>query len=254
MRPRFAGLLLAVLLIHALGGVTWFAFFGLSDLGTGRELGAAVAIGAVLWLAMAVLILVLWRTRRSARWWVWIPFVWWYPAFLLVVVLVYGLPVVAQAGASASTTASEQPQATLPATTTAPATTVSPTPPPPATVPATTPEPTYQYQCREPGGIRYAGTTAEGAKVCFTLTRDRSAWVEIGYAFIPESGCGDSAERTTYLGPPPVPLDGAGRIDLLIESGTFFATIQGAKASGTFSDGTICGSKRFEWHARRVPR
>ena len=57
--------------------------------------------------------------------------------------------------------------------------------------------------CRKPG-IRYIGTAAQGVTVCFTLTADRSARVEIGWRFSLRSGCGgggatlyDSKSRST---------------------------------------------------------
>jgi hypothetical protein len=49
-------------------------------------------------------------------------------------------------------------------------------------------EPGTAALCTKPG-IRYAGATAEGAEVCFTLTPDRSKWVEIGFRFVRASGC-----------------------------------------------------------------
>ena len=55
--------------------------------------------------------------------------------------------------------------------------------------------------CKE-SGIRYDGMTAEGAQVCFTLTPDRSKWVEIGFRFVRASGCptGTTSGRTYYEG------------------------------------------------------
>jgi hypothetical protein len=163
----------------------------------------------------------------------------WFPSFILVVSLVYDTPAVAQPKALASTTV---------ATTT----TVSPAPPAPATVPTTTSELTSGSLCSEPG-IRYAGTTTHGAKVCFTLTRDRSEWVEISYTFFREGGCTDTVERRVSVGYG-VPLDGPGRIDLLVGAENFTATIDGATATGYFENPGLCGTRRFQWHARRVPR
>jgi hypothetical protein len=96
-------------------------------------------------------------------------------------------------------------------------------------------------------GLRYAGTTAEGAEVCFTLTPDRSEWVEIGVRFVPANGCPNSATGTVHKGGP-LALS-AGRFT----TEGFTATVRGDEASGELSDDEICGSKTFEWDARRVP-
>jgi hypothetical protein len=108
-------------------------------------------------------------------------------------------------------------------------------------------------RCTE-DGIRYAGRGPQGAKVCFTLTRDRSAWLEISYGFVPQGDCGGWPGQATYIGPPAVPLTRPGVIDLLFEGASFIAVIDGATATGSFTDPDICGSKRLEWRARRVPR
>src|SRR5436190_20209182 len=42
--------------------------------------------------------------------------------------------------------------------------------------------------CKKPG-VRYLATTAQGVQVCFTLTTDRSRWVEIAWRFSSASGC-----------------------------------------------------------------
>lgn len=100
-------------------------------------------------------------------------------------------------------------------------------------------------------GIRYAGATAEGAEVCFTLSPDRKTWLEIGFRFVRASGCrlktGEDATGRTYLdGPEPL----TGR-DRLTASG-FTARIHGARASGVLEDSTICRDKTFQWSAREV--
>ena len=109
----------------------------------------------------------------------------------------------------------------------------------------TSPEPAGAKLCRK-RGIRYAGTTAEGGKVCFTLTPDRSKWVEIGFKFVGASGCGVTGD---YRSEGLHPLTGPGRIT---EPG-FTATIGGARASGVLENTTICPGKTFEWSARRQP-
>jgi hypothetical protein len=106
--------------------------------------------------------------------------------------------------------------------------------------------------CKKPG-IRYAGTTAQGAEVCFTLTPDRSKWVEIGFRFVRASGCGHgtgttySTGKTYYEGPDA--LTGPGRISVP----GFTGTIRSARASGVLEDSEICGSKTFRWSASRAP-
>jgi Tol biopolymer transport system component len=100
------------------------------------------------------------------------------------------------------------------------------------------------------GGIRYAGTTPEGAEVCFTLTTDRSKWVEIGFRFVRASGCphatGTTTGKTYYEGQ--VLLSGPGRITVP----GFTATISGARSSGMLKDPEVCRGKTFKWSARRA--
>jgi hypothetical protein len=105
--------------------------------------------------------------------------------------------------------------------------------------------------CKKPG-IRYAGTTAQGAEVCFTLTADRSKWVEIGFRFVRASGCTHSTGTTYSTGKTYYegrdPLTRPGRITIP----GFTATIRGARASGVLKDSEVCGSKTFRWSARRA--
>jgi hypothetical protein len=97
-------------------------------------------------------------------------------------------------------------------------------------------------------GVRYAGATAEGAEVCFTLSPDRSEWIEIGVSFVSASGCPDAATGTRRTGGP-LPFTAPGRF----ATDGFTATVRGEQASGELSDPDICGSKTFEWDARRIP-
>jgi hypothetical protein len=112
----------------------------------------------------------------------------------------------------------------------------------------TSPELNTAELCKEPG-IRYAGRANEGAEVCFTLTSDRSSWIEIGFGFVRASGCPDSttAGRAYYEGPEP--LAGPGRL----AAPGFRATIRGSRASGVLEDSVVCPGKRFKWSAGRVP-
>src|SRR5437867_4293696 len=57
---------------------------------------------------------------------------------------------------------------------------VSSTPP----APRASPDPVV---CKE-DGIRYAGTTAQGAEVCLTVSRDGTELVETGFSFVRASG------------------------------------------------------------------
>jgi hypothetical protein len=237
--------LITVLAIAAVGFGLWVAAVGFgADSGSGSQFAGAVALGAALWVAAAALIVGLWLFGVSPSLWAWIPFALWFPSFILVVSLVYDTPT-----APAPTTVASPPSATLPGTTTAPANTVSPAPPPPATVPATTVELTPGSLCSEPG-IRYAGSTAEGGEVCFTLTVDRLYLVEIGWEFVRASGCPERAIGTSYIGPPAIPLNDPGRIDF----GGLTATMDGPNARGTLDDSAMCGTKTFKWSAREVPR
>jgi hypothetical protein len=109
------------------------------------------------------------------------------------------------------------------------------------------PSPESPSTCKREG-IRYAGTTSQGAEVCFTLTPNRRAWVEIGFRFVRASGCPNAATATAYT-KGPVSLSGPGRIEI---PGTFTASIRGDSASGVFQDSDICGRRNFSWSARRT--
>jgi hypothetical protein len=79
--------LIGVLLLHGFGALTWVAFLGFSsDIGTDRQFYAALGIGAATWLLATLVIVWLWRSEKST---VAIPFAWWLPSFLLMIVLVY---------------------------------------------------------------------------------------------------------------------------------------------------------------------
>ena len=58
--------------------------------------------------------------------------------------------------------------------------------------------------CRR-DGIRYSGTTAQGAEVCFTLTPDGSALIEAGFSFVRTSprGLDDLPGQEVQLERPP---------------------------------------------------
>ena len=114
------------------------------------------------------------------------------------------------------------------------------------------PEPVAVKLCKQPG-IRYSGTTTEGAEVCFTLTPSLREWIEIGFKFVPASGCPRLAGATETTGTVyyegEEALTGPGRITIP----GFTATIRGARATGVLEDSKVCGIKMFKWTARRAP-
>ncbi len=250
MQDRKVGLLVAVLGIHAFGFTTWVATIGFSsDIGTDEQFNRAIGLGALLWLGAAAVIVGLWLAHRSERWLVPIPFLWWIPSLILVVAIVYpsepGGPI-ATPGAIAATTVSSS--ETTPASTPAPTTVPAQQPAPPTGTSSSPPSSlaTGRGLCTQEG-IHYAGRTADDADVCFTLTADRSAWVEIGFAFMPASGCSlDTPAAVHRQKPEPVPLDASGRI----EAAGFSGTIRGETATGVFFDGPTCGAKTFRWRAQ----
>lgn len=98
-------------------------------------------------------------------------------------------------------------------------------------------------------GIRYTGTTREGAEVCFTLDRNGGGLIEAGWSFVQASGCPDNAEGTThsdYSGS----VDASGHFE---NPDGFTGTVRGATALGEMQDATICPGKTFNWTARRAP-
>jgi len=96
--------------------------------------------------------------------------------------------------------------------------------------------------CEKPG-IRYAGVTAPGVEVCFTLTSDARTWREIGYRFIRGKGCPGSPGPNYFPGP----SVGSGP-ELVIEE-NFTARIRGARASGIIENSYFCKGKKFKWSA-----
>jgi hypothetical protein len=98
-----------------------------------------------------------------------------------------------------------------------------------------------------PSGIDLCSRSAR-APVCFTLTRDRSKWVEIGFRFVRASRCptttGTTTGQTYYQGREPIAAPGR------IVARGFTATISGARASGVLTDPQVCGNRMFKWTAR----
>jgi hypothetical protein len=88
MRRRRAAALVAVMVLHAFGALTWVTALGFgADIGTDRQFAAALAFGGVTWLAAAAVIVWLWRSGNST---VAVPFAWWLPSYLLMIAVVYG--------------------------------------------------------------------------------------------------------------------------------------------------------------------
>jgi hypothetical protein len=98
--------------------------------------------------------------------------------------------------------------------------------------------------CKKPG-IRFAGTTAQGVQVCFTLSPDARTWLEIGYRFARTRGC-PGPPASVYA---PGPYEGGSDPARWI-SENFTARIHSARASGVIKDPVFCGGKRFEWSAQ----
>ena len=102
--------------------------------------------------------------------------------------------------------------------------------------------------CKE-DGIRYVGTTPEGADVCFTVSSDGREVIETGLSLVRASAC-PSGELGGVYGNSPAIVDSFGHF---FESDTGLrATIRGAEASGVFAAAEICAGKTFRWTARRA--
>jgi len=103
--------------------------------------------------------------------------------------------------------------------------------------------------CKEEG-IRYVGTSPEGAEVCFTVSSDGREVIETGLSLVRASAC-PSGELGGVYGNSPAIVDSFGHF---FDSGTGLrATIRGAEASGVFAAAEICAGKTFRWTARRAP-
>jgi hypothetical protein len=98
--------------------------------------------------------------------------------------------------------------------------------------------------CKKPG-IRYAGTTAPGVEVCFTMSPDGGTWLERGFRFLRGRGCPGGGPAAVYF---PQPAEGSGPARFIEEG--FTARIRGARATGVFENPDFCRGKKFEWSAR----
>jgi hypothetical protein len=98
-------------------------------------------------------------------------------------------------------------------------------------------------------GIRYSGTTAEGGEVCFTVTRDHTRLLEVGFTFVRANRCPEMATGTAYAEGEAGPTVTREQV----RSSGFTGTIEGAEASGILQDWDICKERTFAWRAHRVP-
>jgi hypothetical protein len=68
----------------------WVAFLAFSaDQGSNRQFNEALGFGAATWFLAAALIVLLWWSGKSEKWTVGVPFLWWYPSYILMVYVVY---------------------------------------------------------------------------------------------------------------------------------------------------------------------
>jgi hypothetical protein len=113
--------------------------------------------------------------------------------------------------------------------------------------PNTRSAPSSSAICKK-AGIRFLGSTAQGGEVCFTLAPDRRTVREVGFAFVPGSGCPERATGTVYAqgdGGPSVTGDE-------VRSSGFTGTFRGERAWGVLQDWDICKERTFAWQAGRV--
>ena len=102
--------------------------------------------------------------------------------------------------------------------------------------------------CKE-AGIRFLGSTAEGGEVCFTLATDRKTVREVGFAFVPASGCPEMATGTVYTEGDAGPSVSGDEV----RSSGFTGTFRGDRAWGVVQDWDICKERTFAWQASRLP-
>ena len=100
--------------------------------------------------------------------------------------------------------------------------------------------------CKE-DGIRYVGTTPEGADVCFTVSSDGKQVIETGLVLVQAGACPNGAPGAVYSNSPAA-VDPSGHVET--DTG-LSATIRGAEASGTFAS-EVCAGTTFKWTAHRV--
>jgi hypothetical protein len=98
-------------------------------------------------------------------------------------------------------------------------------------------------------GIRYAGMTAQGGEVCFTVTRNYKRLLEVGFAFVPANRCPEMATGTFYVSGEAGPTVSREEI----RSSGFTGTFRGTEATGVLQDWDICKEQTCAWRARRLP-
>ena len=123
-----------------------------------------------------------------------------------------------------------------------------------------TPVATKTALCKKPG-IRYVGKSAEGVKVCFTLSPDGTKLIQSGWIFAGDSGSGCSGIPKGAV-PGTTRMSGdesAATSGRHFEAGFLKGTIRDAKgsllstASGVLSDSVNCPGKTFKWTAHGAP-
>jgi hypothetical protein len=120
--------------------------------------------------------------------------------------------------------------------------------PPPKSQGDTSPARPPSKLCKRKG-IRYSGKTAQGGDVCFTVTRDHTRLLEVGFTLVPANRCPEMATGTFYVKGEAGPTVTRKQV----RSSGFTGTIEGAEAWGILQDWDICKERTFEWRARRVP-
>lgn len=103
-----------------------------------------------------------------------------------------------------------------------------------------------QLGCKE-AGIRYAGKTASGVEVCFTLAPDGKGWLEIGFRLLRGKRC-PNPPAAIYL---PEPFEGTNSVRLDFANGDFITgRIRGERAAGVIKQADFCRGTKLDWGAR----
>jgi hypothetical protein len=112
--------------------------------------------------------------------------------------------------------------------------------------------------CKKPG-IQYKGTTAEGIKVCFTLSADGKELIQNGWIFARNSGSGCEGIPRGHLDTATLDSHHTEASGQHFDAGELTGTIRDAEgsllstATGELSDEYDCPSKTFKWTAYRAP-
>jgi hypothetical protein len=112
--------------------------------------------------------------------------------------------------------------------------------------------------CKKPG-IHYKGTTAEGVKVCFTLSPDGRDLIQNAWIFARNSGSGCTGIPRGHLDTATLDNHRTGASGQHFDAGELTGTIRDAEgsllstATGELSDEYDCPGKTFKWTAYRTP-